>query len=78
MVTLMSLDSASATVQPSAKLIGCENKDCEQEWFHLECVGLSEIPPRTAKWYCADSRVKLGIGEKGKVHVSAKVIVAVH
>jgi len=48
-------------------MICCENNDCEKEWFHLECVGLSEIPPRTTKWYCPDCRVKLGIGEKGEI-----------
>ncbi|KAL9115006.1 MAG: hypothetical protein Q9227_001250 [Pyrenula ochraceoflavens] len=25
-------------------------------WFHLGCVGLAEIPPRTVKWYCPECR----------------------
>lgn len=29
---------------------------CEKEWFHMECVGLSEEPPRRTKWYCPDCR----------------------
>jgi hypothetical protein len=41
---------------------------CEKEWFHLECVGLEEIPARTTKWYCPDCRVLLKIGEKGEVN----------
>jgi hypothetical protein len=45
---------------------------CEKEWFHLECVGLEEIPPRTTKWYCPDCRVTLGIGEKGEVNARGK------
>ena len=45
---------------------------CEKEWFHLECVGLDEIPPRTTKWYCPDCRVTLGIGEKGEVNARGK------
>jgi hypothetical protein len=69
-------------------MICCENTDvstsntpwravltwvqCEKEWFHLECVGLTEIPPRTTKWYCPDCRVKLGIGEKGEVTARGK------
>ncbi|PMD36509.1 hypothetical protein L207DRAFT_600570 [Hyaloscypha variabilis F] len=53
-------------------MIGCENNDCEKEWFHLECVGLSEIPPRTTKWYCPDCRITLGIGEKGEVNARGK------
>lgn len=40
---------------------------CDREWFHLECVGLEEIPPRRAKWYCPECRKKLGIDEKGNV-----------
>ncbi|KXX76948.1 Inhibitor of growth protein 3 [Madurella mycetomatis] len=49
-------------------MIQCDNVDnCKQEWFHLECVGLSDIPARTTKWYCPDCRVLLNIGEKGEV-----------
>jgi hypothetical protein len=40
---------------------------CQGEWFHLECVGLKEIPSRRTKWYCPDCRVTLGIGDKGEV-----------
>ncbi|TAQ84228.1 hypothetical protein B7494_g7447 [Chlorociboria aeruginascens] len=45
---------------------------CEKEWFHLECVGLTAIPPRTTKWYCPDCRITLGIGEKGEVNARGK------
>ncbi|EEP82673.1 predicted protein [Uncinocarpus reesii 1704] len=38
----------------------CLCGDCDKEWFHLECVGLTEVPSRTAKWYCPDCRKKLG------------------
>ncbi|KAI1313644.1 hypothetical protein F5Y03DRAFT_337280 [Xylaria venustula] len=49
-------------------MIQCDNVDnCEKEWFHLECVGLSEIPARTTKWYCPQCRVFLNIGERGEV-----------
>ncbi|KAL4795595.1 hypothetical protein BDV19DRAFT_167480 [Aspergillus venezuelensis] len=46
-------------------MICCENQDCDREWFHLNCVGLTEVPSRTAKWYCPDCRVKLN---KGSTH----------
>ncbi|EON63385.1 hypothetical protein W97_02612 [Coniosporium apollinis CBS 100218] len=46
-------------------MVACENDDCETEWFHLPCVGLTDIPPRRAKWYCPDCRKKLAIDEKG-------------
>ncbi|OTB08344.1 hypothetical protein M426DRAFT_316970 [Hypoxylon sp. CI-4A] len=49
-------------------MIQCDNVDnCKQEWFHLECVGLSEIPARTTKWYCPDCRKLLNIGGRGEV-----------
>ncbi|KAJ5728463.1 hypothetical protein N7493_004793 [Penicillium malachiteum] len=48
-------------------MICCENQDCDREWFHLDCVGLSEVPSRTAKWYCPDCRVKLSKGIDGIV-----------
>ncbi|KIH92217.1 hypothetical protein SPBR_02290 [Sporothrix brasiliensis 5110] len=49
-------------------MIQCDNVDnCKQEWFHLECVGLTAVPARTTKWYCPDCRVLLNIGEKGEV-----------
>lgn len=43
-------------------------QNCKQEWFHLECVELDNIPARTTKWYCPDCRRLLKIGEKGEVN----------
>ncbi|SMR52042.1 unnamed protein product [Zymoseptoria tritici ST99CH_3D1] len=46
-------------------MIGCDNEEsCEKEWFHLECVNFSEMPPRRMKWYCPDCRKKLKVGNK--------------
>lgn len=33
-------------------------------WFHMECVGLIELPPRTVKWYCPGDRKKHHKGEQ--------------
>lgn len=57
-------------------MVACENSDvsvlaqctappanflqCEKQWFHLECVGLAEIPGRRTKWWCPECSVKLG------------------
>ena len=30
----------------------CDNLNCKKEWFHLECVGLNEIPNENEKWIC--------------------------
>ena len=38
---------------------------CELEWFHIACVGLSEAPPRRSKWWCPDCRKRLGMDDKG-------------
>jgi len=40
-------------------MIGCDNDECEVEWFHYGCVGL-DSPPK-GKWYCDDCKTKLGI-----------------
>ncbi|RMJ22088.1 PHD finger domain protein, partial [Aspergillus sp. HF37] len=53
-------------------MICCENPDCDREWFHLNCVGLSEVPSRTAKWYCPDCRVKFHKGVDGIVRVGSR------
>ena len=45
---------------PSANCI-----QCELEWFHIACVGLSEAPPRRSKWWCPDCRKRLGMDDKG-------------
>ncbi|THZ09641.1 hypothetical protein D6C95_01130 [Aureobasidium pullulans] len=43
-------------------MIACDNDTCEKEWFHLECVELTDLPGRRAKWYCPDCRKKLKVG----------------
>lgn len=43
------------------------NFQCDREWFHLDCVGLSDVPSRTAKWYCPDCRVRFHKGSDGIV-----------
>ncbi|KFM81442.1 Inhibitor of growth protein 1, partial [Stegodyphus mimosarum] len=36
------------------EMIGCDNDDCEREWFHFSCVGLTTKPK--GKWYCPTCR----------------------
>ncbi|KII88868.1 hypothetical protein PLICRDRAFT_175126 [Plicaturopsis crispa FD-325 SS-3] len=41
--------------QPSyGEMVACDDADCEREWFHLGCVGLTEPPAEDVKWYCHD------------------------
>mmetsp|Transcript_13310 Transcript_13310/g.26041 ORF Transcript_13310/g.26041 Transcript_13310/m.26041 type:complete len:230 (+) Transcript_13310:104-793(+) len=35
----------------SEQWIGCENPDCPIAWYHLECVGLVEVPE--GDWFCS-------------------------
>ncbi|ORY42525.1 hypothetical protein BCR33DRAFT_637589, partial [Rhizoclosmatium globosum] len=34
------------------EMIGCDNPNCEKEWFHLACVGL-KAPPEGV-WLCPE------------------------
>lgn len=34
------------------EMVGCDNDNCQIEWFHYPCVGITE-PPK-GKWYCPD------------------------
>lgn len=36
------------------EMIGCDNVNCEREWFHFSCVGLMTKPK--GKWYCPTCR----------------------
>lgn len=34
------------------EMVACDNNECEIEWFHYECVNITQ-PPK-GKWYCPD------------------------
>ncbi|KAG8217351.1 hypothetical protein J3R82DRAFT_5446 [Butyriboletus roseoflavus] len=40
-------------------MIGCDNKGCKLEWFHLGCTGLLEVPDEKTKWYCRECKPKM-------------------
>lgn len=42
-------------------------KQCEREWFHLECLNMStqDIPARRVKWFCPDCRATKGTDAYG-------------
>eukprot|EP00968_Pinguiococcus_pyrenoidosus_P004099 scaffold269_cov229-Pinguiococcus_pyrenoidosus.AAC.11 len=40
------------------EMVGCDNDNCPYEWFHLECLGLSEPPPDNEPWFCPECRGK--------------------
>lgn len=39
------------------EMVACDNEECEYEWFHYDCVGVSQ-PPK-GKWYCPDCSRKM-------------------
>ncbi len=41
------------------QMVGCEGDDCRYEWFHFECVGLTEEPK--GSWYCPECQSALGV-----------------
>ncbi|CCE66258.1 hypothetical protein TPHA_0P01000 [Tetrapisispora phaffii CBS 4417] len=36
------------------EMVGCDGANCELEWFHLPCIGLTTLP--RGKWYCNDCK----------------------
>lgn len=34
------------------EMIACDNQECKNEWFHLDCVGM--LAPPTGVWFCND------------------------
>jgi hypothetical protein len=51
------------------ELILTKLQQCDKEWFHFECVGMTQMPARRAKWYCPDCREKLGTDAFGNPKV---------
>jgi hypothetical protein len=49
-------------------MISCDN-NCDKEWFHFQCVGMTEMPSRRAKWYCPDCREAMGTDAFGNPKV---------
>ncbi|KAK4535523.1 hypothetical protein CDCA_CDCA05G1548 [Cyanidium caldarium] len=40
------------------EMVACESGNCPYEWFHFQCVGLTEAPNGT--WLCPDCRARAG------------------
>ena len=33
------------------QMVGCDGRECQREWFHLDCVGLAEAPGKKGMTY---------------------------
>ena len=38
--------------EKGGEMIGCDNKSCQFQWFHIECVGMSDSTIPKGKWLC--------------------------
>jgi len=38
----------------SGDMIACDGSDCGKQWFHFDCVGISDVPREDQIWYCED------------------------
>ena len=44
-------------LQPEiGQMISCEGKDCDLEWFHYECVGISDENVPDGDWFCDECK----------------------
>ena len=51
-------------------MIGCDNENCEIEWFHFFCVGMKAAPK--GQWYCPECRQLPKFRRTGKVRPKGK------
>jgi len=45
------------------EMVACDNEECEIEWFHYNCVGVTQ-PPK-GKWFCPNC-IKKGSASRSK------------
>ncbi|KAF9070356.1 hypothetical protein BDP27DRAFT_1323898 [Rhodocollybia butyracea] len=36
------------------EMVACDNENCQNQWFHLACTGLPQLPDESDTWYCDD------------------------
>lgn len=37
-------------------MVRCDNDDCHIKWYHLECLGMDDIP--STVWFCSNCAVE--------------------
>src|SRR5689334_18123965 len=60
----------NSTLSTTGLMIACDNDKCPTEWFHPECVGITEAEMNKiaiANWYCPECRPKFPIESVRKV-----------
>ncbi|KAI9672699.1 MAG: hypothetical protein M1831_000134 [Alyxoria varia] len=46
-------------------MVECDG-GCVEQWFHVGCVGIEDLPARAKKWFCPNCRKMLGVRETGE------------
>ncbi|KIW02454.1 uncharacterized protein PV09_06264 [Verruconis gallopava] len=54
------------------EMVACDNENCEREWFHLKCAGLSRAPDENTKWYCDECKMTMKESSKRSRPVSRR------
>jgi hypothetical protein len=57
------------------EMIGCDNPNCQYEWFHYKCVGLTRQPTARNRWLCP--KCKRDAGWKGRGSLGSSTAAAV-
>lgn len=56
------------------EMVACDNDECGIEWFHYDCVGITQKPK--GKWYCPDCSKKMNghqyLSNSNQVHTQKK------
>lgn len=47
-------------------IIGCDNKDCPIQWFHIKCLDINKSSIPKGDWYCPDCQELPEFKGKGK------------
>ena len=46
-------------------MVCCGNDECQYEWFHFECVGITEAPSQDEEWFCPECEAKMKAKREG-------------
>ncbi|KAJ7630757.1 hypothetical protein FB45DRAFT_916489 [Roridomyces roridus] len=38
------------------EMVGCDDKKCKREWFHVVCTGMDSAPEGSKKWFCDECK----------------------
>lgn len=51
-------------------MIACDNNDCPIQWFHYNCVGITEMPHDNQHWFCSEECRLQALARKKKKKIN--------